>query len=66
MKQERSLVPFFVVYAVMILGVVVPVMFLRDLTGWAILAGLAPFGLLQLFALWLVLDSYTKAGPKSS
>lgn len=66
MKQERSLVPFFVVYAVMVMGLIVPAMFLRDLAGWAILMGLAPFGLLQLFAVWLVLDSYIRSGSKHS
>ena len=66
MKQERSLVPFFVIYALMIVGIVFPIIFIRDLTTWAILAGLAPFGLLQLLALWLVLDSYLKAGSRNS
>ncbi len=58
-SQERSLVPYAVCFALAILGVVFPAMFFRELSAWAILVALAPFGLLELVGLWLVLDGVT-------
>lgn len=55
-SQERSLVPYAVCFAISILAIVFPAIFFREFTVWAILFGLAPFGLLEIFGLWLVLD----------
>lgn len=43
---------------------VIPVVFLRDLSAWAILLGLAPFGLMSLLGLFLILSAYTQPVPK--
>lgn len=63
MKQSQSLVPFFVCFVVMVFSMVLPVVFLRDLSVWAILFGLAPFGLLQMIGLYFIVDALTKRAP---
>lgn len=64
MKQEsQSLLPLFVCFVALVLTMAFPIVFLRDLSVWAILFGLAPFGLLQMIGLYFIVDAFTKAGP---
>lgn len=56
-----NMIPYTVCFAVSVLAIVFPAIFFREATAWAILFGLAPFGLLQLVGLWLVLDGITRA-----
>jgi hypothetical protein len=64
MKQEtRSLLPLFVCFVVFVIALIIPTVFLRDLSAWAILIGLAPFGLVQLVALYFIVDAFTQAAP---
>jgi hypothetical protein len=53
-----------VCFAVLVMSIVFPALLLRDLSAWAILAGLAPFGVLQLIGLWVIVDAYTRKSAK--
>jgi hypothetical protein len=63
--KEPSVLPYAICFALTVLAVVFPAIFFRELTAWAILFALAPFALVEIFGLWLVLDGFTKAkgGP---
>ena len=60
MNKEKSLAPFFVCFAVLIMSIVFPALLLRDLSAWVILLALAPFGVLQLLGLWVLVDAFTR------
>jgi hypothetical protein len=64
MKPQQSLVPHFVCLIVFVLSTVFPVVFLRDPGAWVILLGLAPFGLLQLLGLFLIVNAFTQPAPE--
>lgn len=63
MKPQQSLVPHFVCLVISVFAMVIPVVFLRDLSAWAILFGLAPFGLMSLLGLFLILSAYAQPAP---
>lgn len=60
MNKEKSLAPFFVCFAILVMSVVFPALLLRDLSAWVILLFLAPFGMLQLLGLWIIVDAFTR------
>ncbi len=63
MKQQQSLVPFFVCFVVAVFSIVIPVVFIRDSTLWMILLGLSPFGILQLMGLYFIVNAFVQKAP---